>query len=52
MEDEGPIQSLPDELLLKIFGRIDDAKTLVDGVALVCKRWHALARWDSRLVWR
>lgn len=44
------MQSLPDELLLEIFGRITDAETLLDGVALVCRRWNALARCDLRLV--
>lgn len=44
MEEESPIQSLPNELLLAIFGRIQEAEVLLDGVAFVCKRWNALAR--------
>lgn len=40
------MDELPDELLLAIFGHLDQAETLVDGVMLVCRRWRDIARWD------
>ncbi|XP_034248415.1 uncharacterized protein LOC117649625 [Thrips palmi] len=38
------MDSLPNELLLEVFSWLQDGETLLDGVALVCKRWHALSR--------
>ncbi|XP_034248240.1 uncharacterized protein LOC117649481 isoform X2 [Thrips palmi] len=38
------MDSLPTELLLEVFSWLQDGETLLDGVALVCKRWHALSR--------
>ncbi|XP_034248049.1 uncharacterized protein LOC117649402 [Thrips palmi] len=38
------MDSLPNELLLEVFSRLEDGEALLDGVALVCKRWHALSR--------
>ncbi|XP_034253851.1 uncharacterized protein LOC117652821 isoform X2 [Thrips palmi] len=48
----GPVtmDALPDELLLMVLGRVDDALTLLEEVPLVCKRWHRLSQ-DPR-AWR
>ncbi|XP_034240561.1 uncharacterized protein LOC117644928 [Thrips palmi] len=36
--------SLPDDLLLRVFGFLDDAASLLDRVPLVCQRWRRLSR--------
>ncbi|XP_034251917.1 uncharacterized protein LOC117651723 [Thrips palmi] len=48
------METLPNEMVLEVFSRISDGVTLLDGVGLVCKRWHALSRdphaWRSVVV--
>lgn len=36
------MDALPDELLLRILSMVEDGRTLLQSVPLVCKRWHAL----------
>jgi hypothetical protein len=43
------MENLPDELLLKILGYVNDGLTLLDSVPLVCKHWYRLSQ-DPR-VW-
>ncbi|KAJ1527182.1 hypothetical protein ONE63_008713 [Megalurothrips usitatus] len=38
------MDELPDELVLHILSFVGDARTLLDAVPLVCKRWHRLHR--------
>lgn len=38
------MDELPDELLLRILGYLDDGRALLDVVPLVCKRWHRVSR--------
>lgn len=51
------INKLPDELLQRIFGHVDDSHTLLDAVPLVCERWKRLSKdpsaWASaEVVWK
>lgn len=43
------VDALPDELLLLVLSFVGDARTLLDAVPLVCKRWLRLHR--DRRVW-